>query len=232
MLSLQRTWPDYVIRQGYNMTTLLSPATDQSDSHNVAHLLTQQPSQLHVKSSEDNVKPPNNALRVRCVTLIRDPLSRLRSLYTYARSGGEHWFRYESNIMHQLSDPSMSLPHSIDLFWSTFGRDYLLQSHNYMTMNMQLGCVPIKMEAFRQNFSQPVVQILRTYGVRESAIPIILKRLKSADLGAKSEAQQRSDAHVTSNKFSPKFVEEVKIILMQMPEVASMVEQHRLELGY
>ena len=29
-----------------------------------------------------------------CVTILRDPLSRLQSLYGYARSGGEHWFRF------------------------------------------------------------------------------------------------------------------------------------------
>ena len=171
--------------------------------------------------------------RVRCVTLIRDPLARLRSLYTYARSGGEHWFRYESGIMQRLADPALTLQQSVQLFWDTCGHDYLLQSHEYMVMNIQLGCVPIKMEAFRSNFSDPVVQILRTYGVSEAAIPTILQRVASADLGSKSEAQRRVDAHVTANKFSPELVEEVKQILLQRVDgVADMIDRHRQELGY
>jgi hypothetical protein len=102
-----------------------------------------------------------------------------------------------------------------------------------MVMNIQLGCVPIKMEAFRSNFSDPVVQILRTYGVSEAAIPTILQRVASADLGSKSEAQRRLDAHVTANKFSPELVEEVKHILLQRVDgVADMIDRHRQELGY
>ena len=151
----------------------------------------------------------------------------------YVCPGGEHWFRHESGLMRRLSDPAMPLSQSVALFWTTFGRAYLLQSHEYMLMNLRLGCVPIKMEAFRSNFSAPVVHILRTYGVSEVAIPGILQRVASADLSAKSAAQRQIDAHVTANKFSAGLVAEVREILMlQMPEVAAMVVQQRLELGY
>ena len=37
----------------------------------------------------------------RCVSIIRDPLARLKSLYLYARSGGEQWF-ISSGIAHML----------------------------------------------------------------------------------------------------------------------------------
>lgn len=168
------------------------------------------------------------------MTLIRDPLSRLQSLYTYARSGGEHWFRHESNISRQLSDPTLTLDQSVLLFWTTFGQAYLIQSHEYMTMNINLGCVPIKMEAFRTNFSEPVVQILRVFGVREGAMGQLLTRVADADLGGKTEAQRRRDAHVTGNKFSAGLVVDVRQALLHLEggAAAVLMEQQRRELGY
>ena len=220
----QRSWPEYAASQGYNVSTLLSPPSSSSSSSSSFSPSSFRP----LVPSTQNI-----STRVRCVTLIRDPFARLRSLYTYARSGGEHWFRYESGLMQQLSDPSLTLAQSLELFWTTFGRGYLLQSHEYMMMNMELGCTPIRMEAFRTNFTDTVVQILRAYGISESAIPTILERVSSADLSAKSEAQRQSDAHVTANKFSAELVAQVKTVLLQeMPEVAAMVAQHRRKLGY
>ena len=179
------------------------------------------------------VLPGGKSSRVRCVVLIRDPVARLRSLYTYARSGGEHWFRYGSNIMHQLSDPSLTLEQSVMLFWETFGRDYLLQSHDYLMMNIALGCHSIKMESLQKNFSASVVDMLRVYGISESAIPHIIDRVRDSDLNTKSVAEQRRDAHVTANKFSPELIEKVKHILtLGIPELMTIVQQQRLELGY
>jgi hypothetical protein len=170
--------------------------------------------------------------RVRCVGLIRDPLSRLRSLYAYARSGGEHWFRYGSGTMQKLSDPSISLLESIELFWSLFGKAYLIQSHDYMMMNIQLGCVPIKMEAFTHNYTQTMREILQVYGIHSRAIPTLLQKFKSSDNSLKTESQQKADAHVTANKFSGELIKNVNLHLMQIDEVKDMVLAHREELGY
>jgi hypothetical protein len=206
-----RTWPSYVERMGYNMTTL----QNNSNSIDTAGSL-----------------PSNGLGRVRCVTLIREPLSRLRSLYTYARSGGEHWFRYRSGIMQQLSNQSLSLGESVHLFWTLFGKGYLIQSHEYMIMNMQLGCTPIKMESFKKNYTDSILKILHVYDINPKAIPHLLEKLSTSDVSLKTEVEQKADAHVTANKFSSKFVTAVKEHLMGMEEVNTMVELHRKELGY
>lgn len=203
-----RTWPQYVERMGYSMNTLLPSTIDTVADQEV----------------ESGV--------VRCVTTLRDPLARLRSLYTYARSGGEHWFRYQSGIMQRLGDPSLSLQQSLDLFWELFGKGYLIQSHEYIMMNLQLGCVPVKMEQFSSNYTLATALVLKSFGIRDAVIPELTKRLSSGDLSLKSEAERKADAHFTANKFSSSLVEQVKVQLMLMPEVSSMVKLHRSQLGY
>ena len=197
-----RSWPSYVERYGYDMKTLADKETRTRTG------------------------------RVRCVTLIREPLSRLRSLYTYARSGGEHWFRYKSGIMQKLSNQSLSLKQSVELFWESFGKDYLIQSHEYMKMNIELGCRPIKMESFSQNYTATILEILQVYGVNSRAVPQLLKRLAMSDVSKKSLDQQRQDAHVTANKFSTDLVKNVKKYLLNDGDIREMVAAHRVELGY
>jgi len=218
-----RTWPEYVYRMGYDLHLMNTAADIQEVATSIGTKL--QFGKLPRFKEHRNGK-------IRCVTLIRDPLSRLRSLYTYARSGGEHWFRYQSGIMRELSDPSMTIKQSLETFWEKFGRGYLLQSHEFMYMNIQLGCVPIKIESFSVNFTNTIQHILEVYGLNERGASTVLKRLMSSDVSTKSIEERRRDAHVTDNKFSLVFVEEVKSLLMLMPDVRDLVVLHRKQLGY
>lgn len=201
-----RTWPQYVEQMGYDMKSLLSPA------------------------SSSEASPSNDKGIVRCVVLTRDPLSRLRSLYTYARSGGEHWFRYESGYMQKLGDPSLTLQQSLDYFWNQFGKGYLEQSHEYIMMNLKVGCIPIRMESFKSHYNDTTKELLEIYGVSSTVIPELIRRLSSADESIKSPEDLLRDAHFTSNKFSDGFVSEVKVRLTRMPEVQEVVSVQRLEM--
>jgi hypothetical protein len=134
--------------------------------------------------------------------------------------------------MRELSDPSLSIQQSVEKFWRLFGKGYLLQSHDFMMLNLELGCVPIKMESFSSNFSSTVVQILQVYGVNDAAVSMLVKRLSSSDVSSKTVEERKRDAHVTDNKFSLSFVQEVKSQLMNMPEVRAMVDSQRIQLGY
>jgi len=177
---------------------------------------------------------PKENKHVRCVTTLRDPLSRLRSLYLYARSGGESWFRYESGIMQKLIQISRneSLTESLKYFWNHFGKEYLIQSHEYMMMNLNRGCVGIKMEDLKRNYDENIHKLLDVWGVKKEIIPILIKRLESSDLSRKTKTQKESDPHITSNKFSKQLVSNVVRILENMAEVKQMLEEHRIELGY
>lgn len=217
-----RTWPYYVHKMGYDLNQLPS-------RRNLDDVLKSIGSNIQLSTRKFRDRRSGS---IRCVTFVRDPLSRLRSLYTYSRSGGEHWFRYKSGLMHELSDPSLSIQQSVELFWRLFGRSYLQQSHDFMMLNLDLGCIPIKMESFSSNFSSTVVQILRVYGVNDAAVPILLNRLSSSDVSSKTADERKRDAHVTDNKFSLSFVQEVKSQLMNMPDVRSMVVSQRIQLGY
>jgi hypothetical protein len=212
-----RPWPQYARRHGY---TLDSAAADAM--------------QLVGTRSDTEPAAVRNVTGagVRCVVILRDPASRLQSLYTYARSGGEHWFRYQSGIMAALASPNITLSESLSLFWNGFGRDYLMQSHEYLVYNLKLGCKPVTMEAFKANYSEAVKQIMVHYNVRSEVIPLLLSRLSGADLSRKTEEQKKADKHVTANKFSPALLAGVKEFLHSDPEVSELVRQQRIELGY
>lgn len=169
---------------------------------------------------------------IKCVLLIRDPLTRLKSLYTYARSGGEHWFRYESGIMQKLSNPNITLNESIHLFWNEFGKDYLIQSHEYNLFNLKLGCNPIKMEDIKLNYNQTMIQLLKYYHFNNNSIHILLNKLILSDISKKSLKQQQINKHITSNKFNNIFIENLTNILLNITDVYNLIQLYRKELNY
>ena len=175
--------------------------------------------------------PKENA-HVRCVTFLRDPLSRLKSLYLYARSGGETWFRSTSGIMQRLNNQNDTLKESLEYFWNEFGREYLVQSHEYMYENLKVGCVGIKMEDLKTNFDMNIAKMLKVWGIQPSVIPKLVQNLANADLSRKTQEQRNADPHITSNKFSKQLVKNVVDLLNNMEEVQTMMRQHRIELGY
>jgi len=192
---------------------------------------------INMKSWPDYVEqqgfPNISDERIRCVTIVRDPLSRLRSLYTYARSGGEHWFRYESGIMAKLNNKTMSLDESVRYYWDDFGKGSLFEGHSYSMFNLQHGCTPIPMEDFIRQFDEASKRLLRIWGVQSRAIPALVERMGSRiDLNRKSKSFQNLDPHVTTNKFSPGFAKRVEVSLMKIPEAQELIQRFRLELGY
>jgi hypothetical protein len=197
-----RGWPAYVKQQGFDVRSIASTSYNNE-----------------------------NGGQVTCVTLLRDPLARLQSLYTYARSGGEHWFRFESGLMKVLTNPKLTLPESVDRYWELFGKSYLLQSHEYMSENLKLGCTGIFMEDVKNDFNTSVVKIFNAFKINANVHDKLLMRLAKSDGSRKSEIEKVIDPHFTSSKFKKGFVKEVNKILMDMSEVRAIVEQQRADLS-
>eukprot|EP00656_Telonema_subtile_P025138 TRINITY_DN27243_c0_g1_i2.p1 TRINITY_DN27243_c0_g1~~TRINITY_DN27243_c0_g1_i2.p1 ORF type:complete len:578 (+),score=151.67 TRINITY_DN27243_c0_g1_i2:117-1850(+) len=174
----------------------------------------------------------------KCVAFSRDPLNRLVSLYLYARSGGEHWFRHEWLVdaglpmMTKLSQGTLNA--SLQLYWNTFGRAYLVQSGEYMHLNGAVhNCTMVKMEAFKEDFDHTARAVLGAWEVTDPAVVRqLLPRMRKHDLGRKSRKELAVDPHVTGNKFDSELVKAVPAVLMSMPEVAAMVREQREQLHY
>ncbi len=197
-----REWPDYVKQQGFDVRSLVSAAYNNEDGG-----------------------------RVRCVSLCRDPLARLQSLYTYARTGGEHWFRFESGFMQVLANPKLTLYESIDQYWKLFGKAYLVQSHDFMIENLKLGCTGIYMESFKNNFNASLVNLFNAFHINTKVHEVLITRLAKSDGSRKSEIEKAIDPHFTSSKFKKDFVKDVNSILMGMSDVRDMIEQQRIDLS-
>ena len=134
--------------------------------------------------------------------------------------------------MQRLNNQNDTLKESLEYFWNEFGREYLVQSHEYMYENLKVGCVGIKMEDLKTNFDMNIAKMLKVWGIQPSVIPKLVQNLANADLSRKTQEQRNADPHITSNKFSKQLVKNVVDLLNNMEEVQTMMRQHRIELGY
>ena len=177
----------------------------------------------------------------RCAAMVRDPLSRLRSLYLYARSGGEHYFRYPQlgrNTSHMAAlldvDRAEGLDASLALFWEEHGRAYLAQSHAYTLFNVRdRACAPLAMESFARDYNGTVRALLDAWGVAPGARAELVARASRHDIGARTAAGAAlsQDAHVTSATFGRAMTARVERRMMEsVPGVRAAVEQQRAEL--
>ena len=167
----------------------------------------------------------------RCATILRDPIARLKSLYLYARAGGEAWFRRDSGLMQLLR--VRNLTESLNLFWNHFGRDYIVQAHEYDRFNIEnQNCDVYRLDEFKQNFDATTRRLLvQTWKLREDAAEILLKKLRRHDVTHSSSHMQR-DPHVSSTNYSPEFISNVTRGLSQMKEVMNVVEEQRSVVPY
>ena len=178
----------------------------------------------------------------RCAAMVRDPLSRLRSLYLYARSGGEHYFRYpqpgsNSSTMETLLDADRrgGLDASLALFWAKHGRAYLEQSHAYTLFNVKSHrCAPLAMESFSRNFNGTVLALLDAWGVVPDATirDELVARASRHDIHGSAGVALSRDPHVTSSTFGKEMAVRVERHLMEsVAGVRAVVEQQRAELA-
>ena len=167
----------------------------------------------------------------RCATILRDPMARLRSLYLYARAGGEGWFRRDSGFMQMLR--VRNLTESLDLYWKNFGRDYIVQAHEYDRFNIETqNCDVYRLNEFKQDFDTTVRRLLvETWKLQEDTSEILLEKLRHHDISSSSQKKER-DPHVSSTNYSPEFILNVTRGLKSMKEVMRVVEEQRAVVPY
>lgn len=181
--------------------------------------------------------------RSRCVLIIRDPLSRLRSLYMYARAGRETWFKTEGvsaelEALHQANadgvqeETAVALQASVNRFMEWFGLAYLKSSHGYMSQNLELGCTAFKFEDLLQNYNATVGKWLDVWGISQE--PDVRRALLDALASQAPEAQTAAtNHHVSSGLYSAAFKVAVAEALQQhSAEVRKLLIAQRAHLGY
>jgi len=167
----------------------------------------------------------------RCVVIGRHPEERLRSLYTYARSGGEWWFR-NSGIMNHL-DAAANVTDSLEnFFWPEMGRPYLEQSHSYIQRNLEEGCLFLRYKDFAMNFNQTIVKMLSWWHILQDDIPPLVALLQGADFAQKSARELKDDPHHSESKFSETVLLEVKAWIASHPDVQRLVRAQLAEVPY
>eukprot|EP00928_Gymnodinium_smaydae_P071974 TRINITY_DN5542_c0_g1_i1.p1 TRINITY_DN5542_c0_g1~~TRINITY_DN5542_c0_g1_i1.p1 ORF type:complete len:597 (-),score=100.43 TRINITY_DN5542_c0_g1_i1:181-1971(-) len=168
----------------------------------------------------------------RCAVFARDPGERLRSLYLYARSGGEYWAR-AAGLTRRLaaSNDTNATEASLAHFWDIMGRGYLVQSHAYIMMSKREGCTIIRYGDFKMKFNATVLSLLSAFGIQGAeAREAIVARAQKLDFGRKSRQELERDPHHSASKFSPELVSAVELWTRTSPAVRELVKRQRDEL--
>ena len=168
----------------------------------------------------------------KCIAFYRDPINRLKSLYFYARSGGEHYFR-ASGIMEMLEKKASrnSVERSVKWFWEMNGQGYLIQSHKYNMLNAEKGCHMVPLENLNDDYDGTIRGVLEHLQVDKDAIPALLTRMQKHDLSRYDASDLKLDPHISRSKFSAQEHDRVRSAFESMPEVVKLAEGARRQLA-
>jgi hypothetical protein len=170
----------------------------------------------------------------RCVSMTWDQLNRLRSFYPYSRSDGEHWVRYETDIMESLrnnnnNNNNNTLKESVPLFWDRIGKKNLLSSHESYLKDEQRGCCEIKFEDLvAKEYEMTIRQILQVFGIpsfsstEDRPFKILQRHDRSNITTRKEEHWSAKDMHVSSKNFRREMLQEVERIFLHDVEEAGI----------
>ena len=181
------------------------------------------------------VETHSNTNTSNCVSMTRDPLNRLRSFYTYSRSGGEHWVRYETDIMESLRNTN-TLKDSVQLFWDRIGKDYLVKSHQSYLNDEQRGCFEIKFEDLTAEYETTIRRMLGVFGIPSSsaAADRLVQTLSRHDRSKLTQSQEKmlaKDMHVSSKKFSRNVLQEFeRLFLEEIDGAGELIRSMRDEM--
>ena len=133
-----------------------------------------------------------------------------------------------ANIMSRLEQPNTT--ESLMDFWQMMGHAYLIQSHEYLKMNIAQGCVQVPFVHMKQNFNQTVRLVLDAWHLERVESEPILNRVQKLDYSRKSQIELQKDPHHSSSKFSPEVIQHVKHWIKTHPIVHALIVDQRSEL--
>lgn len=177
--------------------------------------------------------------RSRCIVTVRDPVARLVSTFLYAKAGREPWFRehgIDRDINRLLSeggkdpDGEDRVDNAVAFMLERFGFAYAKESHEYLLLNVKLGCTVIKYEDLVQDFNGTISVWLDTWGISKD--PKVRDRLLDVTHTHSPSAQTTANHHATGRLHSKIFKASVEKALLSNTTLATMVETQRGELGY
>ena len=90
----------------------------------------------------------------------------------------------------------------------------------------------VKLEQISNDFDGTISQILKVWGVTDTAIPYVVSKIAKHDLKRSSPTQLKSNPHVTNNKFSSDFISSVVTALMAHEDIGKLVYAQGKDLGY
>lgn len=164
-----------------------------------------------------------------CSVTVREPLSRLVSMFLYFEAAGEYALRNVS--AHMKSLPSVE-ERALWMF-EHIGEDTMLDSHQYLADSLQQGCVMVHFEAFASDFEAASRLVLGAWGVdakvHDELIGLFAPKL---DMSMRSPEQLARDHHHSASKFPAQYKGQVKAAFEEIPQVMALVQAQRKDLGY
>jgi hypothetical protein len=165
---------------------------------------------------------------IRCALTVRDPFSRVVSMFMYFQAAGEYALRNVSQTM--IAMPSVQ--ERVEWMWDEIGRETMVITHEYLLEAKESGCKLIKFEGFSTDFDETVKLTLAAWGVKPSVMDELVGFSKGLDMSRRTEEELKADHHHTSSKFEKGYKKQVQAAFKALPRAMSLLSQQRSELGY
>jgi len=119
---------------------------------------------------------------------------------------------------------------SVAYMLERFGWSYVQETHNYLFMNLNLGCFAVRYEDLVADFNTTVSKWLDVWGVNSDV------EVRSALLGAVAphnpSIQTTANHHATGELYSKHFRDSIKAAFLMNASLVKLLSEQRSELGY
>ena len=171
--------------------------------------------------------------KMRCVVVIRDPLSRFESLVRYALALGEWGLSRESFHLKRLLKRD-GPDEAVRWAWNAIGNGTMTTTHAYLLDALHVPeCTSIRVEDVASNFDETTEKMFSTWGVSSRNFKKkILPSIKRADYSSKTQKELMADHHHTSSKVSKGDQLALHEALMRRSEIVEFLSEQAVQLGY
>lgn len=165
---------------------------------------------------------------IRCAMTVRDPFSRVVSMFMYFQAAGEYALRNVSKTLTAMS----TVEERVEWMWDEIGHETMEITHEYLVDSLASGCKLVKFEGFATNFDETVKTTLEAWGVKESVRDELISFSKGLDMSSRSEQELKADHHHTSSKFPKIYKKQVQAAFRGLTRAMDLLNKQRLDLGY
>ena len=188
------------------------------------------PAIANVQNWPDFVRAHNHT-RVRCVVVVRDPLARLMSLYTYALDAGEMGLRPASVELKRFGS---DFDGGVEWMWRSFAKESMEETQRHLVKSLARPECKAHMVSFDKmatDFDGQMELWFDAWAIPAAVRPTLLRVAQRHDLGRKTAAQRAADHHVSGSSLTSAQKKLLRRAFLRNKDVMEVMSRQAGELG-